>query len=101
MLNARTNAARLFGVVPLIIGLLDLSIVCTSEFTGAEAIWAFAAIETGNLTCQLSAVWEIRFSSSDSAVSGRSLLFDSARDKRLLISVDAHQTYTGSAASDG
>jgi hypothetical protein len=29
------------------------------------------------------------------------LLFNSATDKRLLILVDANQTYTGSAASDG
>jgi hypothetical protein len=101
MLTARTNATRLFDVSPSITGSLDLSIVYTSRFTGAEAVWGFAAIEIGNLTCPLSAVWAIRVSSSDSSVSGRSLLFDSATDKRLLISVDPNQTYTGRAASNG
>jgi hypothetical protein len=100
-LTARTNATRLFDVSPSITGSLDLSIVYTSKFTGAEAVWGFAAIEIGNLTCPLPAVWTVQFSSSDSSVSGRSLLFNSATDKRLLISVDANQTYTGSAASDG
>jgi hypothetical protein len=100
-LTARTSAMRLFDVAPSIIGPLDLSIVYTSEFTGAEVLSGCAAIEIGNLTFPLSAVWEIRFLSSDSAHSSRSLQFNSATDKRLLISVDANQTYTGNAVSDG
>jgi hypothetical protein len=35
---ARRDAARLFDVVPFIIGPLDLSIVYTSEFGAGEAI---------------------------------------------------------------
>jgi hypothetical protein len=97
-LTARRNAAPPFDFAPLSVSLPDLSIGDTSEFTGAEAVYGFRAIEIGKLTCTLSAFWGIQFWLSDSAVSGKLLQFNSVTDRRLPISVDANQVYALNAA---
>jgi hypothetical protein len=60
-LTARTNAVRLVDVGLSVIGPLDLSIVYPLESPGTALIEGFAAIEIGNMTCPVSAVWQTQF----------------------------------------